>query len=191
MPPTLTNPEEWVDEHGAYLYRFALAQVQDAHSAEDLVQETFLAALRSRDTFGGHSSVRTWLTGILKHKVIDLLRKKYREQPDDPSSLPFEEEELFRTEGEFQNHWKPALGPAELSLDPSNEVERQEFWNILHSCLERLPGRLRAAFSLRDISDLDTEDICKDLGITPTNLWVMLHRARMQVRRCLERKWKT
>ncbi len=184
-----TNPEAWVDDHGAYLYRYALAQVRDPQSAEDLVQETFLAALKSLGSFEGTSSFRTWLTGILKHKVLDLLRKKYREQPADTGQLPYETEELFRSEGGAKDHWNPPNGPTELAVDPSDELERREFWTILNQCLDRLPERLRIAFSLREISDLDTGEICKDLDITPTNLWVMLHRARMQVRRCIELKW--
>jgi RNA polymerase sigma-70 factor (ECF subfamily) len=183
-----TDPAQWVDEHGAYLYNYAVAQVRDAHAAEDLVQETFLAGMGSVAGFEGRSSVRTWLTGILKHKIIDALRKKYREGQDAP--LPYEEEGLFRQEGEFRDHWRREVAPGDEFVDPGEEFDRREFWKTLDACLDRLPGRLKIAFTLREISDLATEEICKDLGVTTTNLWVMLHRARMQVRRCLEVKWK-
>jgi RNA polymerase sigma-70 factor (ECF subfamily) len=183
------DPADWVDHHGAYLYNYALAQVRDEHTAEDLVQETFLAGMKSRTAFEGRSSVRTWLTGILKHKIVDHLRKKYREQPESDAPLPYEEEGLFRTEGDSRDHWRPAVAPQESSFGPEEEFGRQEFWRLLEECLSRLPQRLRIAFTLREISDLATEDICKELEVTTTNLWVMLHRARMQVRRCLELTW--
>lgn len=190
MNSQTTNPEQWVDDHGAYLYNYALAQVRDAAIAEDLVQETFLSALQAREAFEGRSSVRTWLTGILKHKIIDHLRKKYREVPENGGPLPYEEEGLFRTEGDWQNHWRPEVAPTEWSIDPADEAEREEFWRILEQCLDRLPSRHKIAFSLREISGAPTEEICKDLEVNSTNLWVMLHRARMQIRRCLELKWE-
>ncbi len=163
--------------------------MRDGGTAEDLVQETFLAALKAGAGYRGDSSVRTWLTGILKHKIVDHLRRKYREQPEDPEDLPFEGEDLFQEDGPQRDHWNPALGPRDLAPDPSGELERREFWKVLGDCLEHLPERLKIAFSLREISNLTTEEICKDLEVTPTNLWVMLHRARMQVRRCLEVHW--
>lgn len=184
------RPEQWVNEHGAYLYNYALTQVRDQHIVEDLVQETFLAALRAHGSFKGRSSVRTWLTGILKHKIIDYLRRRYRELPESASSLPYEDEELFRTKGDFVDHWRREVGPKEPVFDPGEEIDRREFWSIIERCLERLPERLKIAFTLREISGLDTEEICKDLEVTTTNLWVMLHRARMQVRRCLELQWR-
>ncbi|MCI0707277.1 MAG: sigma-70 family RNA polymerase sigma factor [Ignavibacteriae bacterium] len=186
MAPELTTPELWVDEHGAYLYNYALAQVHDSQSAEDLVQETFLAALQSRQAFEGRSPIRTWLTGILKHKIIDHLRKKYRELPESTVTLPYEKEGLFRTEGDMRDHWRAEVGPQDWVINPADELERKEFWKILEGCTDRLPPRLRIVFTLREISELETEEICKDLEVTATNLWVMLHRARMQVRRCLE-----
>jgi len=179
----LSDPQTWVDQHGNYLFRCAQLRVRDPKLAEDIVQETFLAALQARERFAGQSSERSWLVGILKHKVIDHFRKATREQPDQNADLMADEfEELFDESG----HWKiETTGPKEWS-DPSGALDRKEFWEVLTRCLSELPPRMATAFSLREIDELATEEICAALNITAANLWVMLHRARTHLRRCLE-----
>jgi len=183
----ISNPEKWVDEHGDYLYRYALMRLRNPELAEEIVQETFLAAIQARRSFAGDSSERTWLIGILKHKVIDYYRKISRERPlDNLDVLPYETESLFRDSGEWVDHWTDEQGPIEWGADQHQLLENNEFWKVLDSSLKELPPKIAAAFVLREIEGMNTEEICKVLEITPTNLWVILHRARMQLRRSLE-----
>jgi len=178
------NIEAWVDEHGDALYSYALSRLKNPATAEDAVQETFLAALRSPERFSGRSSARTWLIGILKHKIIDLIRKESREQPlDEIETLDASEETFFDRKG----HWRVA--PADWQIHPGKILEQKEFMVVLGNCLQHLPDRLHRLFILRELEDWDSEEICKDLEITPTNLWVMLYRARMRLRGCLTENW--
>ena len=180
----MPDPETWVDQYGDYLYRFALSRLQDRAAAEDLVQETFLAALHARENFKGRSSVTTWLTGILKHKIIDHLRKESRNQPvEDVEPFTPSLDDLFDEKGK----WK--VGPSKWTGSPSELYEQKEFWRILTQCLSELSGRLAQIFTLRELEELSTEEICKVFDISATNCWVILYRARMLLRRCLEINW--
>jgi len=182
---TENNLNDWLTEHGDYLYRFALARLRDPHQAEDAVQETMLAAIKS-NSFHGDSSARTWLTGILKHKIIDLQRKQIREQPiSDLIDLDASEhsmDDFFDKSG----HWLDK--PQTLDM-PDNSLEQKQFLAVLDECLSKLPKKLKAIFMLRDVHELENENICKELDITATNAWVMLYRARMGLRKCLELNW--
>ena len=185
-PRQLSDPETWTDQHGDYLYRCALLRVRDSALAEEVVQETFLAALQARDRFAGRSSETSWLVGILKHKVIDHFRKAHREAPrDNPQELGRE----LDTEGLFDEAWHWKLGRTETlewPHNPSTELERKEFWEVLKRCLASLPPRMATAFSLREVDDRSSEEVCDALNITASNLWVILHRTRKQLRQCLE-----
>lgn len=186
----LSDPESWVDQHGDFLYRYALLRLRDPAVAEDVVQETFLAALQARHNFAGQSSEKTWLVGILKHKIIDHFRKISRERPvHDIELRPDDPVELFQTSGEWIGHWDLERGPTEWAADPGHVLEQMEFWKVLERCLSELPARMASAFTLREMEDLSSEEICKALGISATNLWVMLHRARAHLRHCLEMNW--
>ncbi|MEE9369706.1 MAG: sigma-70 family RNA polymerase sigma factor [Pontiella sp.] len=181
---SMANPEAWVDEHGDALFSYALSRLKNPASAEDVVQETFLAAIRAQDRFSGSSSARTWLIGILKHKIVDLIRKESREQPiDEIETMEAPEEEFFDRKG----HWR--IKPVEWQVKPDQILEQKEFMTILFQCLEHLPDRLHRLFILRELEDQDSDFVCKKLSITPTNLWVMLHRARMRLRGCLTENW--
>jgi RNA polymerase sigma-70 factor (ECF subfamily) len=180
----MDNPDIWVDRYGDFLYRFALARVKDTSIAEDLVQETFLAALRARENFQGRSAPKTWLVAILKHKIVDHIRKSVREQSlDSFDSVDKVIEDAFDDRGE----WK--VKPRSWTINPMKILEQKEFMAILYRCLAELPSRLSRAFMMREIDGLDTEEICKVLDISATNSWVMLYRARMGLRSCLEDKW--
>jgi RNA polymerase sigma-70 factor (ECF subfamily) len=180
----VSNPEDWVDEHGGALFSYALGRLKNSSSAEDVVQETFLAAIRSRDRFSGNSSMRTWLIGILKHKIVDLVRKEGREQPrEQVETMETPEEEFFDRKG----RWR--IKPVDWQVHPDKVLEQKEFMDVLLQCLNHLPDRLHRLFVLRELEDRDSDEICKDLEITPTNLWVMLHRARQRLRGCLTENW--
>ena len=178
------DPESWVDQHGDSLYRYALFRIQDIQVAEDLVQETFLAALRARESFAGRSSIRTWLFGILKHKIIDHIRKISRERPhEDIESVRSISGDVFDEGG----GWK--AGPAEWTIDPGLLFQQQEFWEMLQQCLSELPPRLNQAFTLRELDGFSAEEVRKILRISATNGGVILHRARIRLRECLSMNW--
>lgn len=181
------SPDTWLDEHGAALYSFALARTRDEHQAEESVQETLLAALESRDRFSGASSVRTWLIGILKHKLLDHFRRSARETTlgEAEESEDLDEsaiDDMFVADG----HWRTQMSDWG---NPEQLLERGQFMAILQRCLDALPPRLAHLFWLREVMEEDTENICKELAITPTNLWTMLHRGRLGLRQCLDRNW--
>lgn len=180
----IDHPESWVDHYGDFLYRFAIARVRDPGVAEDLVQETFLAALRGRETFDGRSEVRTWLIAILKHKIVDFIRKKIREPSTDKIETLTD-----GTDPDFDDRGEWRVRPSRWSVNPSNIYEQKEFFNVLYRCLGELPERLAEAFMLREMDGFSTEEICKALNITATNTWVMLYRVRLSLRRCLKNKW--
>lgn len=185
---TASNPETWIDRYGDYLFRFAISRVRNGSVAEELVQDTLVAALQARERFAGKSSERSWLTGILKHKIIDHFRKMAREQPvDDVQILNAELEAFFDQDG----HWRAdaGMGPADWGVDASSALQQKEFFSALQQCLSKLPARIAGVFTLRELEEQDTETICKSLSLSPTNVWVMLHRARVQLRRCLEVNW--
>lgn len=183
-PGRAGNPESWVDEHGDALFRYALLRTRDRSSAEDLVQETFLAALKSRSEFKGQSELRTWLIGILRHKIVDHLRKR----PGSPLPGPSDDSDPL-IDGGFGPNGRWVRPPAAFEIDPALLAENQEFWDVLRNCIEGMPGRAGEAFSMRMISDMPAEEVCKVLSVTSTNLWVLLHRARARLRTCLEMNW--
>jgi len=177
------DPETWVDRYGDYLYGYALSRIQDLPIAEDLVQETFLAALQSRKQFEGRSALKTWLTGILKHKIMDHFRKKMRESTaDHPSSIE-NPDKFFDKKGQWQQ------APAKWTANPHTLYEQQEFMKVLQNCLSELPGRLPIIFTLREMMGESTQKICQILDISATNCGVMLYRARIYLRQCLEINW--
>jgi RNA polymerase sigma-70 factor, ECF subfamily len=183
-PSHLPDPATWVDQHGDFLFRYALARLGDQTLAEDLVQEAFLAALRDEKNFAGRSAERTWFVGILKHKIVDHLRRRGRERPVSAVNSSGELcEELFDRKGWWQ------AKPVSWSANPSKVLENKEFWEAFRHCVENLPQRLRTVFSLREMDALPRDEVCDALNVTPGNLGVLLYRARMGLRHCLEINW--
>jgi RNA polymerase sigma-70 factor (ECF subfamily) len=183
MPP----PDDFrkqVEALRPYLLRYASLQLRDAAAAEDAVQEALLAALAGQAGFAGRANLRTWLTGILKHKIVDTIRRQAREpvlapqEEDDPEEF----DALFARNG----HW--AERPSAWG-DPDGALEQSQFFRALELCLERLPARTAQAFMMREHLGFETGDICKELAITPTHCWVLLYRARMTLRECLRQTW--
>ena len=164
-----------------YLMRFALLQLRNETAAEDAVQETMLAALQGASRFAGQSSLKTWLIGILKHKIIDHLRRQARE-PQAYETTCDDFDAMFEGDG----HWSEA--PADWGR-PENTLGQKEFFKVLDLCMEALPANTARVFMMREWLGLDTEEICKELKMTATNCWVVLYRARMGLRACLEKNW--
>ncbi len=182
-----TDPEQWLDLYGDALYSYALMRIRNPAIAEDLVQETFLAGLRAHERFAGKSSEKTWLIGILKHKLIDHLRKAGRQQQVEDIEGEADRHALGGSEFDEQGRWKtpPADWP-----HPERALEQDEFWQTFSDCLAALPDHLADLFILREIQGIDSEDVRRTLEISTTNnMWVMLSRTRQRLRRCLEKHW--
>jgi RNA polymerase sigma-70 factor (ECF subfamily) len=178
------GPEQWVDLYGNYMYRYALSRVADEETAQDLVQEALVAAIKAFERFQGRSSIKTWLIAILKRKIVDHYRRRSnRHTTDDIESVANNIDQLFDESG----HWQ--IKPNEWTVNPSTAFEQREFMDVLYVCMAQLPPRLSEIFMLREFEEMSTNDICLQLSITESNSWVMLYRARMQLRSCLEKKW--
>ncbi|MDQ6961591.1 MAG: sigma-70 family RNA polymerase sigma factor [Mariprofundaceae bacterium] len=178
-----TQPENWLNEHGDFLYRYAFSQFQDADQAADLVQETLLGAWRNYHNFQGDSSERTWLMGIMKHKVLDLIRKRIKERSVfstniDPLDAYFHQ----------NNAWKEQ--PQAWYEQPEEAASNEDLAKILHQCIRSLPQVQRDVFSLKEIQDESTQTICQSCDISTTNFHVLMHRARLALRVCLTKHWK-
>lgn len=184
-----TDPSSWVDAYGDALYRFALYRVSNASIAEDLVQDTFLAAMKAKERFSGKSSVKTWLTGILKNKVIDYYRKKDRTQSLQAAAEFYEREEseLFSEDGHW-NYDHPNV-PSDWSPQQVQKLDRKEFMAQFYECADKLPERIRQVFIMREIDGVTSPEICETMGISQQNLWTILHRARMALRDCLQKRY--
>ena len=180
----------WLEQHGDYLFKYAVFRLRDPSAAEDAVQETFLAALKAYENFEGRGSERTWLVGILKHKITDHFRRRTREAPiGEGEDQGPEHAEFFTRTDEWVHHWNKNYAPTEWHATPAQLMERGDFWRVFSDCLSPLPDRTASAFALREVDGLTSEEICAALSITVNNLWVMLHRARLHLRNCLEVNW--
>ena len=185
----LSDPEQWVELYGDYLFKYALMRLRDAALAEDAVQETFLAALKGGRTFAGRSAEKSWLVGILKNKICDHYRKASRETSfTDMEFYSDEESDRFAAEGPGKGGWIHELGPQEWR-NAGESLDNELFWKTYRDCAGKLPGTVAAVFNFRELDGIESKEICSLLNISENNLWVMLHRARMALRRCLETNW--
>ena len=178
------NPHLWVENYADYLYGFAFSRINDEEQTKDLVQETLLAALESIEKFEGRSSEKTWLTSILKYKIYDI----YREKTASVRSVTLHEANpgyFDQADGE----WRMEYRPKEFSIKDENVVESKEFYRILKLCLNKLPASWMTAFKMKFIEEEETKDICKELNITSSNYWVMIHRSKINLRACLQKHW--
>ena len=174
-----------LESHRKYLLRYALFQLRDPSLAEDAVQDTLIAALAQRDSFAGRSQLRTWLTSILKHKVIDLVRKRGRGLPVDAMQLG-EEDDSADSSFSARGRWIDP--PANWGL-PDAALDSKQFWLVYQKCCQRMPERHALVFSMREVMDLSTDEICKKLEISKSNLHVILYRARLSLRSCMAKNW--
>ena len=179
-----TDPSTWLEEHGDYLLQYAYVRLRNKAVAEDVVQETFLAGIKGLDRYNGKTPVRYWLRGILKHKIVDHIRKASREVVIDDE----EGTEILDTI-KFKAFGIPTRTPPPWQFDPDQAFEKGEFWDIFYNCVSKLNDSMGRAFVLRELEGIPSDEVCKELNLKPNNLWVLIHRARGQLKICLESNW--
>lgn len=185
MRHELSAPDQWLGLYGDILYRYGITRVRNPEIAEELVQETLLAAFNAKPDYAGQASEQTWLIGILKHKIIDYFRKSSREKARqfDDYITDSENNDYFDQQGNWQidfSSWSK----------PDQSMEQEQFLTILQDCIDRLSPRMAQLFILRELDGMNNEDICELMSIsTVNNCWVMLSRIRVQLRHCLDINW--
>ncbi len=188
------NPSNWVDQYADEFFRFAMYRINNREAAEDLVQDTFLSALNSLHNFRHDCPEKSWLYNILRNKIIDFYRKKVNREIK-KSSLTTEISDdtflghFFKDSGKSAGHWNENAAPKHWGISADLIMENKEFMQFLMLCLSLLPETYSKVFSLKNIDDLSTKEICKELDLTPSNLWTIIHRAKLQLRSCLEKRW--
>lgn len=182
------EPRNWVATHADYLYAYAIVRINDEEQAKDLVQETFLAALQKVERFEGKSSERTWLTAILKYKIIDVYRKKSSGLVvnADVQRAEQEQSDFFDRE---DGHWTNEHAPITFGIDDHDPVENKEFNSILQKCMQKLPALWLSIFTMKHMDDQSTDMICSELKLTQSNFWVIIHRTKLNLRACLQKNW--
>jgi RNA polymerase sigma-70 factor (ECF subfamily) len=169
------------------MLRFAVLQLRDQASAEDAVQEAMLAALQGADRFAERAKLKTWVFSILRNKIVDIIRRRVREPSYQAPETEIDDADfdpLFSANG----HWHSDSRPADWG-DPEKSFENQRFWAIFDGCLNRLPAATARVFMMREMLGLETDEICTELSMSSNNCWVVLHRARMGLRMCLDQQW--
>ena len=179
----LLNPEKWVSLHADYLFNYTIGRLNDRDLAKDLVQDTFFSALKAKNDFQGKASERTWLIAILKRKIVDHYRKINSIKGKAEVRINFYED------GDREGEWLEERAPTDWSGEIEKKIENQELAVVLEKCIANLPEKHAMVFRMKTIHHIETEAICKELGITSSNLWVIIHRARTQLRKCMEDNW--
>jgi len=180
------DPHNWVAAHADYLYAYAITRINDEEQARDLVQDTFLAALEKVKSFEGKSSERTWLTAILRNKIVDVYRKKSSGlKPVTINEAEEQQADFFSEDG----HWVTEHSPKEFGIEDKDHLVSREFDHILKKCLQKLPALWMAVFTMKHIEEEPTDTICAELKVTAANFWVIIHRAKLNLRACLQKNW--
>ncbi len=177
------HPENWVDQYADYLFNYAVSRVSDSEIAKDLVQETFYAGLKSAKNYKGTAAERTWLIAILKRKVIDHYRKIYSKKGKAEVRMN------YSSQNDTDGDWLEEQVADPLSILENDEIENEELGLAIQECISKLPKKQSLVFTMKTIQGMSTEDICKELGINPSNLWVMIHRSRTALMSCLNQNW--
>lgn len=186
------NPDTWLMKYGDYLFSIAMLKINNREVAEDLVQESFLSAYKSKDAFRGDSSEKTWLVSILNNKIIDYYRKK--DVLKNTSEYIMDTEKSF-TDSFFTStlfsdaHWSEEVQSKNWSPSADDELIKTDFQQILEKCISKLPSKLIPVFVSKFIDETDSDSICKEFGITSSNYWVIVHRAKILMRACLDKNW--
>ena len=177
------NPSKWVDAYADYLFNYAVSRVSDAEIAKDLVQETFVAGLNSAKNYKGDAAERTWLIAILKRKVIDHYRKINSKKGKAEVRMS------YASTSEEEGDWLEERVADPFTKGGDETIENRELGLAIHDCLAKLPKKQSLVFTKKTIQGMSTEDICNELGINPSNLWVMIHRARTALMGCMNENW--
>ena len=186
------EPTQWLQRYGDYLYSIALLKVSHAEQAEDLVQEALLSAYKGREGFKGGSTEKTWLTSILNNKIIDFYRKKGSQKN---SATYLQETEAVFTEQFFESgegdipHWLNHTAPSNWGVGADQKINQQEFYKILQACIQKMPSKLSSVFIAKFMDETETDIICKEFELSSSNYWVIIHRAKVLMRSCLEKNW--
>jgi RNA polymerase sigma-70 factor (TIGR02943 family) len=181
------NPHRWVEAHADYLYNYTISRINDKEQAKDLVQETFLAALEKVSSFEQKSSERTWLTAILRNKIIDVYRKKSSGRvTTDLHQAEQEQADFFDIN---DGHWNREHAPEAFGIDNHDPIINKEFNQILQKCMQRLPVLWMSVFTMKHMDDETTAIICAELKLTAANFWVIIHRTKLNLRACLQKNW--
>lgn len=181
------DPQQWVCQYADHLYSYAMVRLDNEHLARDLVQETFLAALEKLDQFRGDSTERTWLTAILKYKVIEVYRKRNSGLSTDRAKQEAEPEpEFFEMDN---GHWKEVYAPRILGVEDTDPLANKELMAILRICLQKLPALWLSVITMKHLDEAETKVICRELKLTAANFWVIIHRAKVNLRACIEKAW--
>ncbi len=182
------DPNMWVDRYADYLFRYAIARFNDEEVAKDLVQETFLSALKGLDKFEGKSTEKTWLTGILKHKIIDVYRREYSglHASKEASESEQESDDFFDANN---GHWKSNHAPKLFGTEQHDPLHHKEFNQTLQLCFKKLPALWATVFTMKHLDEEPTETILLDLKLSSSNFWVIIHRTKLSLRACLQTHW--
>ena len=183
MTVNALDPTKWIDKYADYLYNYSVSRVSDNEIAQDLVQETFLAALKSSENYKGDASERTWLISILKRKIIDHYRKINSKKGKAEVRMS------YNTDGEDEGDWMEERISDPYDGNAEDAMQNEELGVAIQECMRKLPEKQAQIFSMKTIQGYETEAICNELNITPSNLWVIIHRARTALTACLEKNW--
>lgn len=177
------NPNKWIDLYSDYLFNYTISRVSDSEIAQDLVQDTFLAGLKSMKNFKGEASERTWLVSILKRKIIDHYRKINSKKGKAEVRMS------YNSDSESEGDWLEERVADPFDKTAEDSIENTELGSAIQNCLEKLPQKQAEVFEMKTILNYETEAICNELDITASNLWVIIHRARTAMASCLEKNW--
>jgi RNA polymerase sigma-70 factor (ECF subfamily) len=184
------NPHQWVQTHADYLYAYAIARINDEEQAKDLVQETFLAALEKVKSFEGKSSERTWLTAILRNKIVDVYRKRSSGLLNINTDVQkAEQEQADFFDHDQGHHWTQEHAPRSFGIDDHDPIVNKELKQVLQKCMQKLPALWLAVFTMKHMDDQTADIICAELKVTAANFWVIIHRAKLNLRACLQKNW--
>lgn len=183
------NPSKWVDLYSDYLYKYAYYRVNNDELAQDLVQDCFLAALKAQDSYKGQASEKTWLVSILKNKIIDHY-KKASTRNESPLQLSTQDAPSYDYffDKETNGHWQSESKPKDWAV-ADNNFDAKEFYKILEKCLGQLPEKWKGVFTMSLLNDAEAKLVCKEFDLSSSNFWVIMHRAKLQMRACLEKNW--
>lgn len=182
-PAAVLDPADWVEQYGDALYRYAFSRLRDPEAAEEVVQQTFVSGLEHQQQFAGTGSQQGWLMGILKRKIIDAVRLRARAAPTESLDTADPLDRFFDRRGNWRRNVRETL------LQPLDTVDRTEFWPVFEQCVDALPAKQASVFLLREMEELGSAEICKEMQISSSNLWVLLHRARVRLASCIKLRW--